>query len=85
LASEENYPEEKTEVIYGAENIIGYVLNIISTLKSSVDNCMDANSPSMFVIPGHPITKAYQDMKTALTNKHPSFRDISGTLMTEKI
>jgi rhodanese-related sulfurtransferase len=61
--SEENYPEEKTEIIYGAENIISYVLNIISTLRSSVDVCMDSNSPSMFVIPDHPITKAYQAMK----------------------
>jgi two-component system sensor histidine kinase VicK len=64
LVSEDNYyPEERTKVIYGAENIIEYALNIISTLKSSVDNCMDSNSPSMFVIPDHPITKAYQDMK----------------------
>ncbi len=63
MVSEDNYPEERTEVIYGAKNIIEYALNIISTLKSSVDNCMDSNSPSMFVIPDHPITKAYQDMK----------------------
>jgi hypothetical protein len=55
--------EEKTEVIYGAENIIRYALNIISLLKKSVDNCIDSNGPSMFVIPNHPITRAYREMK----------------------
>jgi two-component system sensor histidine kinase VicK len=55
--------EEKTEVIYGAENIIKYVLNIIPLLKKSVDNCIDSNGPSMFVIPNHPITRAYREMK----------------------
>jgi two-component system, OmpR family, sensor histidine kinase VicK len=54
---------QKTEVIYGAENIIAYALHVISTLLSSVDNCVDPIGPSMFVIPDHPITKAYQDMK----------------------
>jgi len=55
--------EEKTEVIYGAENVIKHALNIISLLKKSVDNCIDSNGPSMFVIPNHPITKAYREMK----------------------
>jgi hypothetical protein len=58
-----NYPEEKAEIIYGAENIIRYALNTISTVRSSVDNCIDSTGPSIFVIPDHPITKAYQDMK----------------------
>lgn len=61
--SPETCPEEKTEVIYGAENIIEYVLNHISILRSYVDNCIDSISPPNFVIPNHPITKAYQDMK----------------------
>jgi hypothetical protein len=50
-------PEEKTEVIYGAENIIEYVLNHISILRSYVV------SPPNFVMPNHRITKANQDMK----------------------
>jgi hypothetical protein len=54
--------EEKTEVIYGAENIIKHVLDIISILKESVDNCTNSNGPSMFVIPDHPITKAYREL-----------------------
>jgi two-component system sensor histidine kinase VicK len=63
LASYEDNSEEKTEVIYGAENIIEYAVDRISFLKSYVDNCIDSNSPSNFVIPNHPITKAYRDMK----------------------
>jgi two-component system sensor histidine kinase VicK len=59
----ETYLEEKTEVIYGAEKIVEYALNHISVLRSYVDNCIDSNSPSNFVIPNHPITRAYQDMK----------------------
>jgi len=54
--------EEKTEVIYGAENIIKHVLDIISILKESVDNCTNSNGPLMFVIPDHPITKAYREL-----------------------
>jgi hypothetical protein len=54
---------QRTEVIYGAENIIAYALNVISALRSSVDNCVDPIGPSMFVIPDRPITKVYQDMK----------------------
>lgn len=59
----ETYHEEKTQVIYGAENIIEYALNHISNLRSYVDNCIDSISPCNFVIPNHPITKAYQEMK----------------------
>lgn len=59
----ETYHEEKTQVIYGAENIIEYALNHISNLRSYVDNCIDLISPCNFVIPNHPITKAYQEMK----------------------
>jgi phosphatidylserine/phosphatidylglycerophosphate/cardiolipin synthase-like enzyme len=54
--------EEKTEVIYGAENIVKHILDIISILKESVDNCTNSNGPSMFVIPNHPITKAYRGL-----------------------
>lgn len=63
LPSTSDNVEEKTEVIYGAENIINHALNIISVLKKSVDNCTDSNGPSMFVIPNHPITNAYRELK----------------------
>jgi two-component system, OmpR family, sensor histidine kinase VicK len=63
LASEEEYPEEKTEVIYGAENIINNTLQLLSKCKSRTDNCTDSDGPSIFVIPNHPITKAFQELK----------------------
>jgi two-component system sensor histidine kinase VicK len=62
LPSTSDNVEEKTEVIYGAENIIDCALKIMSILKKSVDNCTNSNGPSMFVIPNHPITKAYKDL-----------------------
>jgi hypothetical protein len=33
------------------------------TVKYSIDGCIDINCPSIFVIPNHPVTKAYADMK----------------------
>lgn len=54
--------EEKTEVIYGTKNIVGYAHSIMSILKESVDNCTNCNGLSMFVVPDHPITKAYKEL-----------------------
>lgn len=54
--------EEKTEVIYGAENIINDTLEELYAAKESVDNCIDSIAPSMFVIPNHPVTKAFRDL-----------------------
>jgi hypothetical protein len=55
--------EEKTEVIYGAENIINKTLQALSRCKSQVDNCVDPSGLSIFVIPNHPITKTFQELK----------------------
>lgn len=55
--------EEKTEVIYGNENIINDTLRIYSVLKRYLDICNDSRGPSMFVIPNHPVTQAYRDLK----------------------
>jgi signal transduction histidine kinase len=57
------YPEEKTEVIYGVENIIGETLKLFSIARSTLNCCIDSTGPSMLVIPGHPITKAHYVMK----------------------
>ena len=56
-------PEEKTEVIYGVENIIESTLGLLSTSKTSLDSCIDSNGPSMLLIPGHPIRNVHYDMK----------------------
>lgn len=55
--------EEKTEVIYGTQNIIESTLNLYSLARSTLHNCVDSNGLSMLVIPDHPITKAHYDMK----------------------
>jgi two-component system sensor histidine kinase VicK len=55
--------EEKTEVMYGAENIINETLELLSAAKESVDNCIDSTAPSMFVIPNHPVTRMFRDLK----------------------
>ena len=55
--------EEKTEVIYGDENIINDTLERLYAAKESVANCIDSTAPSMFVIPNHPVTRAFRDLK----------------------
>jgi two-component system, OmpR family, sensor histidine kinase VicK len=61
--SQEDYPEEKTDVIYGSEDIINNTLQLLSKCKSKTDNCTDSAGPSIFVIPNHPITKAFIGLK----------------------
>lgn len=61
--SGESYPEEKTEVLYDPNEIVRRVVKQCYTIKYAVDACIDLNSLSLFVIPTHPVTKAYIDMK----------------------
>ena len=63
MNNNDNFPEEKTEVIYGVENIINATLEQYSNLKRFANICTDSNGPSMFVISDHPITKAYRNLK----------------------
>jgi sugar-specific transcriptional regulator TrmB len=55
--------EEKTEVIYGAENIVTDTIERLSATKKSVDICIDSTSPSIYLIPNHPVTKAFRELK----------------------
>jgi hypothetical protein len=55
--------EEKTEVIYGDENIVDSTLKLFSVARSTLNNCLDSTGPSLDVIPGHPITRAHYEMK----------------------
>ena len=63
MASLGDYTEEKTEVIYGPENIINNTLQALSRCKSQVDNCIDSSGPSMFVVPNQPIPIAFRELK----------------------
>jgi sugar-specific transcriptional regulator TrmB len=64
LASQEDYLEEKTEVLYEQDEIIQTAVDTWYTLKNTCDVCADSMGPSMFVIPNHPVTKGYWDMKS---------------------
>ena len=63
MASQENYAEEKTEVLYDTDEIIRRAVNAYRGFKYTCDVCADSVGPSMFVIPDHPVTKGFQDMK----------------------
>jgi hypothetical protein len=49
LTKEDNLPEEKTEVIYGPENIIKINNELWSELKESADICADKNVPYSYI------------------------------------
>jgi hypothetical protein len=56
--------EEKTEVIYGDENIKNSTLKLLLGAKCTLVNCIDSTGPSMLVAGGgHPITDALNAMK----------------------
>ncbi|HEY6668053.1 MAG TPA: hypothetical protein VI033_02765 [Candidatus Nitrosopolaris sp.] len=54
---------EKTEVLYDPNEIVRRAVEEYHTLKHTVDVCTDLNGPSIFVIPNHPVTESYVDMK----------------------
>ena len=52
-AAAASYPphyEEKTEVIYGQENIINWVLRTLPTVTKTIDQCGDRNGPSIILL-----------------------------------
>jgi len=42
--------EEKTEVIYGHENVINWVLRTLPTVTKTIDQCGDRNGPSIMLL-----------------------------------
>jgi hypothetical protein len=55
---------DRTEVLYNPDEIVKRVVEQYNITKYVMDACIDINGPSMMVIPNHPVTKAYLDMKT---------------------
>ena len=55
--------EHKTEVLYGAENILKSTLEITSEIKHSIDNCIDSSAPLSFVSKDLPMFKALSEAK----------------------
>ncbi len=71
--------EEKTEVIYGGENVTNYVVGLLDTTKKTLDLCGDRYSPSI-IVANEPIMQKYfqlykrevrQRVITELTNTLP--------------
>ena len=55
--------EEKTEVLYDPDEIVRRVVERCYTVKYTMDCCVEADGLSIFVIPNHPVTQVYIDMK----------------------
>ena len=53
--------EEKTEVIYGEENVVSRVLQILPTLTKTLDLCGDRNGPSILLL-NEQIKQMYIDL-----------------------
>jgi sugar-specific transcriptional regulator TrmB len=49
LANNNSYPDEKTEVIRGMENIIKATLTRFSLTKHTIDSCIDKDNPKIIV------------------------------------
>ncbi|HEY9388126.1 MAG TPA: hypothetical protein VIP70_13880 [Nitrososphaeraceae archaeon] len=60
-SSDTNIEEQKTEVLYGAENIIKRTLEDLPNIKERFDNCTDFTGPSVFIKTS--IWKEYLKMK----------------------
>ena len=54
---------ETTEVLYDQEDIVKWTVQTIKNVKFRIDNCTDENGPSLFLIPGNPVTKAFGELK----------------------
>src|SRR5215207_6578601 len=62
-ASSPPHYEEKTEVIYGQENIINWVLRTLPTVTKTIDQCGDRNGPSILLL-NEQIWQKHIDMHT---------------------
>jgi hypothetical protein len=60
-AIESSLYEEKTDVIYGEENVINWALQLLSTVTKTLDLCGDRYGPSIIIAP-EPIMQKYIDV-----------------------
>ena len=49
MANDNSYPDEKTEVVRGMENIIKTTLTRFSLTKHTIDSCIDKDNPKTIV------------------------------------
>lgn len=62
MTSQKDYPPEKTEVIYGIEEITRRTLERFSSTRINVDSCIDPLNPST-IMSAKPIVEAISDLK----------------------
>lgn len=62
MTSQKDYPPEKTEVIYGIEEITRRTLERFSFTKINIDSCIDPLNPST-IMSAKPIVEAISDLK----------------------
>ena len=62
-SSSPTLPPETTEVLYDPNEIVTRVVERCSIVQYTMDGCIDANGSSVVLIPDHPVTKAFVDMK----------------------
>ncbi len=65
--------EEKTEVIYGEENVVRRALQILPTLTKTLDLCGDRNGPSILLL-NEQIKQMYIDLDNRELDKGISQR-----------
>lgn len=54
---------EITEVLFDQEDIVRWTVQTFTDIKFRSDICADENGPSLFLIPDHPVTKVFGELK----------------------
>ena len=55
--------DEITEVLFNQEDIVRWTIQTFTGVKFRSDICADENGPSLFLIPDHPVTKVFGELK----------------------
>lgn len=54
---------EITEVLFDQEDIVRWTVQTFTGIKFRSDICADETGPSLFLIPDHPVTKVFGELK----------------------
>jgi hypothetical protein len=76
---EENEDVEKTQVLYGVDEIIKFIVPLFAVIRKKLDICVDYNTPSI-QIETEPIWQAY--LETNERNKNKIFERLEKKIST---
>jgi hypothetical protein len=62
-----SFVEEKTEVLYGPDEIVRKTVDTCYAIERTIDGCVDHYSPSIFVIPKS--SRSHQNISKQLVTK----------------